>query len=94
MTKALWKGTVIAESDKCQEVEGNLYFPSEALRAEYFTDSTTSTVCVWKGTARYFDVVVDEAINPDAAWYYPDTKPAASHIKNHVAFWRGVKVER
>ncbi len=94
MTKALWNGTVIAESDKCQEVEGNLYFPSEALRAEYFTDSTTSTVCVWKGTARYFDVVVDGAINPDAAWYYPDTKSAADHIKNSVAFWRGVKVER
>ena len=94
MTKALWNGTVIAESDKCQEVEGNLYFPSEALRAEYFTDSTTSTVCVWKGTARYFDVVVDGAINPDAAWYYPDTKLAADHIKNCVAFWRGVKVER
>ena len=94
MTKALWNGTVIAEADKCQEVEGNLYFPSEALIAEYFTDSTTSTVCVWKGTARYFDVVVDGAINPDAAWYYPDTKSAADHIKNCVAFWRGVKVER
>lgn len=94
MTKALWNGTVIAESDKCQEVEGNLYFPSDALRAKHFTDSKTFTVCQWKGTARYLDIVVDEAINPDAAWYYPDTKPAADHIKDCVAFGRGVKVER
>ena len=94
MTKALWNGTVIAESNKCQEVEGNLYFPSKALRAEHFTDSTTSTVCAWKGTARYFNIVVDGAINYDAAWYYPDTKLAADHIKDCVAFWRGVKIER
>ena len=94
MAKALWNGTVIAESNRCQEVEGNLYFPSEALRGEHFTESATTTVCAWKGTAHYFNIVVDGCVNPDAAWYYPDTKPAADHIAGYVAFWRDVKVKR
>ena len=94
MAKALWNGTVIAESSLCQEVEGNLYFPSEALRNECFRESATTTVCGWKGTAHYFDIVVDGSVNSDAAWYYPETKPAADHIAGYVAFWRDVKVER
>ena len=94
MTKALWNGVVIAESNLCEEVEGNLYFPREALRSEYFKESATTTVCAWKGTAHYFSVIVDGSVNLDAAWYYPDIKPAADRIKGYVAFWRDVKVKR
>ncbi|MCZ7534043.1 MAG: DUF427 domain-containing protein [Acidimicrobiia bacterium] len=93
MTKAVWNGVVIAESDETIKVEGNHYFPPSAIRAEYFTDSSDHTVCPWKGTASYYDVVVDGHVNSGAAWYYPDPKPAASDIKGYVAFWRGVKVQ-
>lgn len=94
MPRALWKGKVIAESDRCELVEGNVYFPPEAVRGEYFRPSDTHTVCGWKGTASYYNVVVDGQENRDAAWYYPSPKAAASNIKDHVAFWRGVVVER
>ena len=94
MPRALWKGQVIAESDKFELVEGNVYFPPEAVRREFFKDSATHTVCGWKGTASYFTVAVDGEENKDAAWYYPDPKPAAANIKDHVAFWRGVTIER
>ena len=90
--KAVWQGTVVAESDVTRIVEGNHYFPPEALIAEYFEDSSTHTVCSWKGTASYKTVVVDGARNPDAAWYYPDPKPAADEIRGWFAFWRGVEV--
>lgn len=93
MTKALWKGAVIAESDCCETVENNKYFPPDAIHAEYFRESNTHTVCGWKGTASYYDVVVGDEINKDAAWYYPDTKPKAANIEGYIAFWRGVKVE-
>lgn len=93
MPRAIWNGTVLAESDNCERVEGNCYFPPEALHREHFRDSTTHTVCSWKGTASYYDVVVGAAVNKDAAWYYPEPKPAATNIKGHVAFWRGVVVE-
>lgn len=94
MPRALWKGTVIAESDKFEVVEGNVYFPPDAIRREHFRDSDTHTVCGWKGTASYYTVSVDGEENPDAAWYYPDPKPAAANIKDHIAFWRGVTVEK
>jgi uncharacterized protein (DUF427 family) len=94
MAKATWNGAVLAESDKFEIVEGNVYFPPEALRRDAFRESDTHTVCGWKGVASYFDVVVDGQVNKDAAWYYPDPKPAASNIKGHIAFWRGVTVER
>lgn len=94
MPKALWKGTVIAESDKYEVVEGNVYFPPDALRREHFKESDTHTVCGWKGTASYYTVSVDGEENRDAAWYYPDPKPAAANIKDHIAFWRGVTVEK
>jgi uncharacterized protein (DUF427 family) len=94
MPRALWKGTVIAESDRFELVEGNVYFPPEAVRREHLKDSATHTVCPWKGTASYYTVVVDGQENKDAAWYYPDPKPAASNIKDHIAFWRGVTVEK
>ena len=93
MTRASWNGAVIAESDRCMLVEGNQYFPAEAVNLEFLRDSITRTVCGWKGTARYYDLVVNGETNKDAAWYYPDPKPAAGEIKDHIAFWRGVKVE-
>lgn len=93
MAKAIWNGTVIAESDECEVVEGNQYFPPTAIKQEYFQPSQTTTVCSWKGTASYYTVVVDGKSNPDAAWYYPEPKSAASNIKGYVAFWRGVKVD-
>ncbi len=94
MATASWNGQVIAESEKIEVVEGNVYFPRAALRSEYFTESATTTVCGWKGTANYFDVVVDGQVNRDAAWYYAAPKPAAENIRGHVAFWRGVTVTR
>jgi uncharacterized protein (DUF427 family) len=94
MPRALWKGTVIAESDRFEVVEGNVYFPPDSIRREHFKESDTHTVCGWKGTASYYTVAVDGDENKDAAWYYPDPKPAAANIKDHIAFWRGVTVEK
>ncbi len=94
MAKATWNGETIAESDHIEVVEGNVYFPRSALKAEHFTASETTSVCGWKGTANYFDVVVGGQRNHDAAWYYADPKPAAANIRDHVAFWRGVTVTR
>ena len=91
--KALWNGQVIAESDDTVVVEGNHYFPADAVRREYLRDSATHTTCGWKGVASYYSLAVDGATNPDAAWYYADPKPAAAEIKGRVAFWRGVKIE-
>ncbi len=92
MTTATWNGAVLAESDDTIVVEGNHYFPRNSLKPEYFTRSSAQTRCPSKGTASYFDVVVDGKVNPGAAWYYPDPKPAAADIKDRIAFWRGVKV--
>ncbi|NDP43561.1 MAG: DUF427 domain-containing protein [Aromatoleum sp.] len=92
MTRAVWNGVVIAESDATVVVEGNHYFPPVAIRREHFRDSATHTVCGWKGTASYYDVVAGDAVNRDAAWFYPEPKNAASQIAGYVAFWRGVKV--
>jgi len=92
MPKASWNNAVLAESTSFETVEGNTYFPPETIRKEYFRPSDTHTVCGWKGTASYYDVVVDGQVNKDAAWYYPEPKPAAKNIKGHIAFWRGVKV--
>ena len=93
MAKATWENTVIAESNQTVEVEGNQYFPPDSVRAEYFRSSDTHTVCPWKGTASYRNVEVNGETNADAAWYYPEPKPAASQIKDYVAFWKGVRVE-
>ena len=94
MPKAIWNGKVIAESDSYETVEGNVYFPPGAIKSEHFKPSDTHTVCPWKGTASYYTVEVDGQENRDAAWYYPEPKPAAANIKDHVAFWRGVTVEK
>ncbi len=93
MIKAVWNGEVIAESDETVVVEGNHYFPPESVNRELLDDSSAHTRCAWKGEASYFDVVVDGQVNRDAAWYYPEPKPAAAQIKDHVAFWRGVRIE-
>jgi len=90
--KAEWNGVVIAESDDTVVVEGNHYFPADSLDADCFRESTTTSFCPWKGTAHYYNVVVADKENRDAAWYYPSPKDAAAAIKGRVAFWRGVRV--
>jgi uncharacterized protein (DUF427 family) len=93
MPKAIWEGTVIAESDQCVVIEGNQYFPLESVKREYLEPVDKTTVCGWKGVANYYDVVVNGKRNNAAAWYYDDPKPAASEIKGRVAFWKGVEVK-
>ena len=90
--KAVWNGAVLAESDRTEVVEGNQYFPPDAVHNEYFAPSETHSVCPWKGTASYYTVEVNGKRNPDAAWYYPQTKDAAKNIEGYVAFWKGVEV--
>jgi uncharacterized protein (DUF427 family) len=92
MAKAEWNGAVIAESDACEKVEGNFYFPPDSVNKQYFKDSSTTSVCGWKGTCNYYDVVVGEAVNKDAAWVYRTPKDDAKQITNYVAFWKGVEV--
>ena len=93
MPKAIWNGAVLAESDRCEVVEGNQYVPADSLNMEYFKPSSTHTTCGWKGVASYYNIEVNGEINKDAAWYYPEPKDAAKKIKGHIAFWRGVKVQ-
>jgi uncharacterized protein (DUF427 family) len=93
MPKAIWEGAVLAESAQCVVLEGNAYFPPEAVKAGYLQPSETTTFCPWKGTAHYYHVVVDGKVNKNAAWYYPDPFVAAREIKDRIAFWKGVKVE-
>jgi uncharacterized protein (DUF427 family) len=90
--KAIWNGTVIAESDDTVVVEGNHYFPESALKREYVLSSNHRTMCSWKGQASYYSLLVDGDLNADAVWYYPEPKEAAAQIKGRVAFWKGVKV--
>jgi len=90
--KAIWNGKVIAESDKTVNIEGNQYFPSESVKKEFLSSSQTHTVCPWKGTASYFDLIVDGQKNTNAAWFYPNPSALAEKIKDYVAFWRGVQI--
>jgi uncharacterized protein (DUF427 family) len=92
--RATWQGSILAESDDTVVVEGNHYFPAESLRREHFRESATHSVCPWKGTASYYDVVVGGDVNRDAAWYYATPKSAAANIAGRVAFWKGVEVGR
>ena len=92
MVRAMWNGAILAESDETKVVEGNHYFPPDSIIAGHVTPSEQSTVCPWKGVAGYLDVTVDGAVNPGAAWYYPQPKPAAREIAGYVAFWKGVEV--
>lgn len=93
MPKAIWNDTVIAESDRCEVVEGNQYFPPDAVKQQYLKPSDYHTTCPWKGLASYYDIEVDGQVNKDAAWYYPSAKERAKNIEGYVAFWKGVKVE-
>jgi uncharacterized protein (DUF427 family) len=93
MARATWNGALLAESDETVVVEGNHYFPSASLAEGVVQPSDKHTVCPWKGTASYYDVVADGQVNEGAAWYYPEPKHAAKEITDHVAFWRGVLVE-
>lgn len=92
--KAIWNNEILAESDDTVVVEGNHYFPESSLNKEFFQPSDTHTICGWKGTASYYDVIADGKTNKDAAWYYPEPKDAAKEIENRVAFWKGVKIEK
>jgi len=92
MAKATWEGATIAQSADTVVVEGNHYFPPESVEKSRLEPSETHTTCAWKGVASYYDVVVEGKRNRDAAWYYPDPKPAASEVRGRIAFWRGVRV--
>lgn len=92
MATATWNGNVVAESNETVVVEGNHYFPRSSVKADVLAPSDHTSVCPWKGTASYLDVVVDGQTNSDAAWFYPAPKPEAAQIKDHVAFWNGVEV--
>jgi uncharacterized protein (DUF427 family) len=93
MPKATWAGKVIADSNHCIVVEGNQYFPPDAVKKEFLKPSQHTSECPWKGTAHYCTLEVDGMKNENAAWYYPHPKAAAAEIKDHVAFWKGVKIE-
>ena len=93
MVRANWNGTVLAESDQTEVVEGNHYFPPDSVHRDFLRESETSSFCHWKGTASYYHVEVNGETNQNAAWYYPQPKEQAANIKDHVAFWKGVTVE-
>ena len=94
MHQAFWNGTLVAEATpaEVQVVEGNIYFPAAAVRQELLRPSSAHTHCPWKGEASYYDLEVAGQTNPQAAWFYPEPKPAAAQIKGYVAFWKGVEV--
>jgi uncharacterized protein (DUF427 family) len=94
MTKAVWNGVALADSDHTVMVEGNHYFPPEAINRQYFQESDRRTTCFWKGVASYYDIVVNGQVVRNAAWYYPQPKPEAAHIRGHVAFYGMVKIEK
>ncbi len=91
--KAMWKGALLAESDRTEVVENNHYFPPDSVKREFFAPSETHSVCPWKGTASYYTVEVNGERNADAAWFYPQAKDAAKNIEGYVAFWKGVEVK-
>jgi len=92
MARAIWHETILADSDKCVIVEGNYYFPPDSVNFGYLQPSETLTESGWKGTAHYYDVVLQDTRNTDAAWSYPEPKDAARRITGHVAFWKGVEI--
>ena len=94
MPQASWNGAIIAQTEKFETVEGNVYFPPSTANRAMLKPSETHTNCSWKGVASYYDVVVGDKVNKDAAWYYPDPLPAAAQIKDHIAFWKGVTIDK
>ena len=93
MARAIWGGKVIADSDDTIVVEGNQYFPAESVSKDFLKASVYTSICPWKGTAHYYHIEVDGMKNENAAWYYPEPKPAAGQIRGRIAFWKGVRVE-
>jgi len=93
MAKAIWNGAILAESNACVTLEGNHYFPPDSVHHQYLKETATHTTCVWKGEASYYDIVVGNAVNADAAWYYPSPLKQAKHIAGYIAFWKGVSIE-
>ena len=93
MATATWNGVVLAESDRCEVVEGNYYFPPDSINQDYFQPTDKRTTCFWKGVANYYNISVNGEINPNAAWTYPDAKEKAKNIEGYVAFWNGVQVQ-
>ncbi|ACB52087.1 DUF427-containing protein [Crocosphaera subtropica ATCC 51142] len=94
MAIAIWNGVILAESNQCEMVEGNYYFPPDSINKQYFKESDTHTTCFWKGQASYYTIEVNGQENKDAAWYYPTPKEKAQNIKDYVAFWKGVQIEK
>ena len=94
MTKAIWNGVTIAESDKCVEVENNQYFPPDSVNMKYLKKSGNTYQCSWKGLADYYNIAVKGEVNKDAAWVYPKPTPPAKQIKGYVAFWKGVEIKQ
>lgn len=96
MPRAIWNGQVVAETEDYEVVEGNIYFPPESIKQEFFNLTDAHSTCPWKGVASYYDVTVEGQTAKQAAWVYPETKPSpqAKQIEGYFAFWRGVKVER
>ena len=90
--KAIWNGEIIAESDHTIVIEGNHYFPPDAVNSEWMQNSDTQTECPWKGIARYRHIIVKDKVNKDAAWYYPEPREAAAEIAGYFAFWKGVEI--
>ena len=93
MVKAIWNGATLAESDACVVLEGNHYFPPDSVHHQYLKETATHTTCVWKGEASYYDIVVGDAVNVDAAWYYTSPLERAKNIAGYIAFWKGVSIE-
>jgi uncharacterized protein (DUF427 family) len=93
MSIAKWNGVILADSDRTITIEANLYFPPDSVKKEYLRETNTHSTCPWKGVATYYDVIVEGKINKEAAWLYPEPKPAAKEIMNYVAFWKGVEVK-
>ncbi|MHA2098377.1 MAG: DUF427 domain-containing protein [Candidatus Kariarchaeaceae archaeon] len=94
MATAEWNGEIVAESDEYEVMEGNIYFSRSAIKSKFFKQSNNHTTCFWKGVASYYSLEVKGKLNPDAAWYYPDPSDKAIKLKDHIAFWKGVKVTR
>jgi len=92
MPKAIWNNVILAESDQTIIVEGNHYFPPDSIKTSFLRESAARTFCAWKGTASYYDIVVDDQVNEQAAWFYPAPKTESAHIQDYVAFWKGVQV--
>lgn len=91
--RAIWNEAVVAESDDTIVVDGYRYFPVPSVRPEHLRPSSHHSVCGWKGQASYYDLTVGGDVNPNAAWYYPDPKPAAEMVDGHIGFWHGVRIE-